>query len=60
MIERSAIDRLAIGRVIAKLDPAYVMDPHSKQAREESDRIGRLAISRLIGEHEASTAWDPK
>lgn len=50
----------ALGRIIAKLDPAYVADPHSPKTQQASDEIGDLAIRRLKGEHEARNKWDPK
>lgn len=65
MISDAALKELrmltpGLGRIIAKIDPAYVADPHSSSTKAASDEIGDLAIRRLKGEHEARNKWDPK
>lgn len=48
-----AITNNALGRVIAKVDPRFLQDPLSKEARAESDRIGQEALRRIEAEHMA-------
>jgi hypothetical protein len=53
------LTNLALGRLIAKIDPNYAKDSHSRETKDESDKIGREVINRLYGEYKASTAWNP-
>lgn len=48
---------LGIGRVIAKIDPAFTKDPFDSKTRAESDEIGRKVIERLLAEHKTSTMY---
>lgn len=48
-----AITNDALGRFVAKVDPGFLKDPLSKEAREESNRIGEEAIRRIEAEHNA-------
>jgi hypothetical protein len=57
--DRQMLTNLALGRLIAKIDPNYAKDSHSRETKDESDKIGREVINRLYGEYKASTAWNP-
>lgn len=53
------VQNLAAGRIIAKLDPAFVT-PHDDPARKaESDRLGEEVIRRIKAEHAFSNRMDP-
>lgn len=49
-----AIHNLALGRIIAKIDPMFVTAEDAPARRAESDRLGALAIDRIYGEYKAS------
>lgn len=52
-IERQKINSLALGRIIAKLDPSYGQDYNDPNVRAESDKLGQRAITTLIAEENA-------
>lgn len=39
-----------MGRILAKLDPAFAQDPHDPKVKAESDRLGEEVIRRLKSE----------
>jgi len=42
-----------LGRIIAKIDPAYIGPEDDPKRKAESDRLGEEAIKRMIGEQQA-------
>lgn len=58
---RVAVDvqNLAMGRIIAKLDPAFATPHDDPDRKAESDRLGEEAIRRIKGEYAASNKLDP-
>lgn len=49
-----SITNRAIGRIIAKFDPAYNQDHLDPETKAASDKIGDDVISRLLSEHKLS------
>lgn len=47
-------NNIAIGRIIAKLDPIYNISEYDPVRIEESNRISEEAINRIYAEHAAS------
>lgn len=50
---------LALGRIIAKLDPAYGRSEFDNVRKAESDRLGQEALDKLLGEAQALRKHNP-
>lgn len=46
-----SVTNLAIGRVIAKIDPAFVTPEDDPVRKAASDAAGKAVIRKLLGEH---------
>lgn len=53
--EELAITNLAVGRVIAKIDPTYIRSEHDPKRLAESEELGNKVIERIRAEHTAAS-----
>jgi hypothetical protein len=59
LYDKSNIQTMLMARIVAKLEPNFTRDPSSKEAREESDRIGAEVIRKIEAEYAASRKMTP-
>lgn len=48
--------RMAIGRILAKVDPQYCRDELDPMRKVESDEIAKQALAKIYSEHKASNS----
>jgi hypothetical protein len=49
-----------LARLVAKIDPGYLDDPHDPDVRRRSDLLGKTVIEKLKHEALAQAAHDPE
>jgi hypothetical protein len=57
---RLEITLRALGRLLAKIDPSFLDDPHDPAVRERSRLLGETVLNKLRDEAISTNAYDPE